>query len=188
MGRPLTAGPEGGAPAPAPAGAPAPEPQPGGGGGPVAFSAGDFMWFIGTALDEMVRILRQLGDETANRRPDLSGANSPFAILTHCLGVMEFWGGCMVSGRVIERDREAEFTAVGQVEDLVRRTEAARRQLDLDISRLDSAAVPSGALGPEDAGTPYGRSQGAVLLHVLEELLQHLGQMQLTRDILLAGD
>jgi hypothetical protein len=154
----------------------------------VAVSAGDFMWFVGTALDEMVRILRQLGDEGANRRPDLRGANSPFALLTHCLGVMEFWGGFMVGGRVIERDREAEFEATGLVEDLVLRTSLARRQLELDISGLDSAAVPPDVLGPEDAGVPYGTSQGAVLLHVLEELLQHLGQMQVTRDILLAGD
>ncbi|MCA0337442.1 MAG: DUF664 domain-containing protein [Actinobacteria bacterium] len=30
------------------------------------------------------------------------------------------------------------------------------------------------------------RSQGAVLLHVHEELAQHLGQMEVIRDVLLA--
>jgi len=32
------------------------------------------------------------------------------------------------------------------------------------------------------------RSQGHALLHVLEELYQHLGQAELTRDLLLAHD
>jgi hypothetical protein len=33
---------------------------------------------------------------------------------------------------------------------------------------------------------PYSETQGAVLLHVVEELFQHLGQMELTRDMLQA--
>ena len=32
------------------------------------------------------------------------------------------------------------------------------------------------------------RSQGHALLHVVEELYQHLGQAELTRDLLLARD
>jgi hypothetical protein len=31
---------------------------------------------------------------------------------------------------------------------------------------------------------PYARAKGSVLLHILEELFQHLGQMELSRDIL----
>ena len=31
------------------------------------------------------------------------------------------------------------------------------------------------------------RSQGSALLHVLEEVTQHLGQMELTRDVLRAA-
>ena len=36
-------------------------------------------------------------------------------------------------------------------------------------------------MGPGELET---RTQGHALLHVLEELTQHLGQMELTRDIL----
>ncbi len=39
---------------------------------------------------------------------------------------------------------------------------------------------------PDDP-VPYTESKGAVLLHILEELFQHLGQMEITRDALLAG-
>jgi hypothetical protein len=92
----------------------------------VAVSGDDFLWFVDLALDEMMAIVRHLGEAQANRRPRLEGANSPFAILTHCLGVMAFWGGFMVGGRTIHRDREAEFVAEGRVEDLVQRTVAAR--------------------------------------------------------------
>ena len=41
--------------------------------------------------------------------------------------------------------------------------------------------------GLDDADLPLGQSQGSVLLHIYEELTQHLGQMELTRDLLLAG-
>lgn len=35
---------------------------------------------------------------------------------------------------------------------------------------------------------PYTQTKGAVLLHILEELFQHLGQMEVTRDALTASD
>src|SRR5205807_5775164 len=71
--------------------------------GVLVVSDADFLWFVDQALDAMVRIVRELGDD-ANRRPELPGANSPYAILYHSLGVMEYWGGAMVAGRTIERD------------------------------------------------------------------------------------
>jgi DinB superfamily len=154
----------------------------------VSVSVADFLWFVDDALDAMLDILRRLGDIRANTRPDLGGANSPFAILTHCLGVMEFWGGSMVAGRAVARDREAEFVAEGAVEELVRRTATARRQLEADLSELDPSAAPAGPVDPGDAAVPYGQTRGAVLLHILEELYQHLGQMQLSRDVLMSGE
>ena len=57
----------------------------------LTLSTEDYLWFVDQALDEMARIVTELGDEDGNRRPDLPDANSPFAVLTHCLGVLEFW-------------------------------------------------------------------------------------------------
>ena len=153
----------------------------------VAVSAADYLWFADLALDIMSAIVEELGDELANRRPDLPGANSPYAILTHCLGVMEFWGGATVAGRTIERDRVAEFTATGPVADLVGRVDEARRRLSRDLAGLDSVEAPSQVRRNPDEPVPYTDTKGAVLLHVLEELFQHFGQMELTRDILVAG-
>jgi Protein of unknown function (DUF664) len=144
----------------------------------------DFRWFVDEALAAMVQILRDLGDDAANDRPELAGANSPYAIVTHCLGVMEFWGGHVVAGRRIERDRDAEFTARGHVAELADKVARAQRQLGEDLAVLDPTAPPRGGVGGDDAVLPLGRSQGGAVLHILEELTQHLGQMELTRDIL----
>jgi len=143
----------------------------------------DVLWFADHALDGMVAALRALGDERVNERPDLPGANPPFAIVTHCLGVLEWWGGAMVAGRPVERDRDAEFRAAGRVDELVPRIDAARRQLADDVAGVDWAEPPEVVL---DRDRPDGRTKGGVLLHVLEELYQHLGQLELTRDLLLA--
>ena len=149
-------------------------------------SAEDFVWYVDEALDGMVAIVESLGDDGANRRPDLPGANSAYAILFHCLGVMEYWGGQVVAGRTIERDRDAEFRATGSVSDLVARARRARAQLVEDMAGLDPAAPPRRPLAPDDqdAGLPIARTQGGALIHVYEELAQHRGQMELTRDVI----
>lgn len=152
----------------------------------VVVPAADFMWFVDRALDDMSVIVRELGDTMANQRPDLEGANSPYVILTHCLGVMEFWGGATVAGRPIERDRAAEFVAAGSVEDLLARTAAARHKLEADIEGHDSLAAPSNVGRSGSDMEPYNERKGAVLLHIIEELFQHLGQMEISRDVLVA--
>ena len=63
--------------------------------------------YVDRAVEAMADIVGDLGDDLANARPGLPGANSPYAILRHCLGVMEFWGGQVVAGRTVDRDREA---------------------------------------------------------------------------------
>lgn len=147
-------------------------------------SVEDYLWFVDQALDGMIAIVTELGDEAANRRPDLPGANSPYVILTHCLGVMEYWGGGVVAGRPIQRDRDAEFRAAGEVAELVTRTRRARGQLQADMANLDPFAPPRTAR--PGSSTPRNASQGGALIHLYEELAQHRGQMEGCRDVLLA--
>jgi len=157
------------------------------GSGAVAVSAADYLWFVDLALAGMAGIVEELGDDLANRRPPFRGGNSAYVILTHCLGVMEYWGGATVAERPVQRDRAAEFSAVGEVAGLLRRTEHARRRLHEDIVGLDVAAAPVSVGRDPDVHVPYAAAKGAVLLHILEELFQHLGQMEITRDALVAG-
>jgi hypothetical protein len=149
-------------------------------------SVDDYLFYVDDALEGMAAIVGELGDDLANRRPDIPRANSPYALLTHCLGVMEYWAGHVVAGRRIERDRDAEFRASGSVDELVARTREACRRLESDVAVLDADAAPRGTVRAEDAVLPCGRTQGGALIHVYEELAQHRGQMEVTRDILLA--
>lgn len=149
-------------------------------------SIDDYFAFVGDALDGMVSVVSELGDERANRRPDIPGANSPYIILIHCLGVMEYWGGYIVAGRPVERDRAAEFRAAGPVSGLVERAGRARQQLRADTANVDPLAPPCGTPRPEDVELPRGRTQGGALVHIYEELAQHRGHMEITRDLLLA--
>jgi hypothetical protein len=157
-----------------------------GAAGRVEVSEADYLWFVDRALDAMTRIVEDLGDELANARPPLRDANSAYVILTHCLGVMEYWGGGTVAARAFTRDRSAEFTARGEVAPLVRRAAEARRQLAADIVGADSMAQSANVRPDPDDPAPYDERKGAGLIHVLEEIYQHLGQMELTRDVLLA--
>ena len=150
-------------------------------------SVDDYLFYVDDALDSMVAMVTELGDDGANERPPIPGANSAYVILTHCLGVMEYWAGCVVAGRKIQRDRDAEFVASGAVDDLVARTRAARAQLGRDVATLDAAAPARGYVLPEDAALPYGRTQGGALFHVYEELSQHRGQMEVGRDAIVAN-
>jgi hypothetical protein len=147
-------------------------------------SLDDYLFYVDEALDGMVQIVTQLGDERANRRLDAGDTTSPFAVLTHCLGVMEFWGGHLVAGRPTDRDREAEFRATGTVTDLVARVRVARDRFAADAAGADFAAPLRNPPDPEDADLPLGRTQGGALLHVYEELAQHRGQMEGHRDVL----
>ncbi len=99
---------------------------------------------------------------------------------------LEYWGGATVAGRSIERDRAAEFTASGPVAPLLARAEKARVRLAEDLAGLDTWDAPHSVHRDPDDPVPYSETKGAVLLHVLEELFQHLGQMEITCDALMA--
>lgn len=140
--------------------------------------------YVARAVDQMTAIVTGLGDDLANRRPDLPGANSPYAILRHSIGVMDFWGGQVVAGHPVERDREAEFRAAGAVAALAGAAEDAKSRFAASAAGSDPGAPVRGTHPGMTPGELEVRSQGSALLHVLEEVTQHLGQMEITRDLL----
>ncbi|MEU2350992.1 DinB family protein [Modestobacter sp. NPDC049651] len=154
--------------------------------GPRLVAAPEYLQCADRALAGMRDLVAALGDERANERPAVPGANTPYALLTHCLGVVDYWCGHLVAGRPVERDRDAEFRARGPVGPLLARADAVRAQLAADVVAADpgaplTAEPPAEYLGPDGIGT-----RGAALLHVLEELVQHHGQMEVLRDALVA--
>ena len=151
----------------------------------------DLFYFINVALDGMVRIVEDLGDERVNSRPDIPGANSPYVILYHCVGCTNFWIGGLIAGRQVTRDRDAEFRAQGTVADIRQAVHALQTQLREDILHVqgDQPLAYPDALLPlqtwtKQQGVRHWR-QGKALIHAYEELAQHHGQMEITRDILI---
>lgn len=147
----------------------------------------DYLYYVDRALDGMAAIVAGLGDRLANTRPPLPGANTPYALLTHCLGVTSYWAGELVAGREVARDRDGEFAGAGPVGPLLEDVAAVRARLAADVR----AAVPAAGLRstppPSFLGPDRELTQGAALLHVYEELAQHHGQMEILRDAILAG-
>jgi len=147
-----------------------------------------YMFFVERAVHGMRDIVIGLGDDLAVRRPGLPGANSPYGLLTHCLGVMSYWGGHVVAGRAADRDRAAEFDAVGPVRELGERADRALEQLRSDVAGADWAAEPRNEPDPAFLGPARRLDQGGVLLHLYEEMAQHHGQMEVLRDLLRTRD
>jgi uncharacterized damage-inducible protein DinB len=145
----------------------------------------EYLYFLDRALGGMLAAVTELGDERANQAPPLPGSNTPWAITYHCAQVAEYWIGHLIGGRESHRDRTAEFGARGTVADLAAVIADLRDRVRGDLSDFDAAAPltntpPADYEGPSRPLTPTG-----VLLHVLEELAQHHGQVELTRDVLL---
>lgn len=143
--------------------------------------------YVERALDEMAGIVTSLGDGLANQRPDLPGANSPYVILRHCLGVIDFWGGQVVAGRIVDRDRDGEFRAGGPVAGLIEAAGEAKVRFRANAAAAEPGAPVRGNHQSKVPGELELVSQGSALLHVLEEVTQHLGQLEITRDLLRRG-
>ena len=151
----------------------------------------DFLMFIERALDGMLRIVEELGDERANLRPDLPGANSPYAILTHRIGVCDYWIRTLLGKREFFRNRDAEFRASGTVVELLERVGELKAKLPADIKQVQGekplASAPNSMYNPL-RGTDFGDwTEGTALIHGYEELAQYHGQMELTRNVLMGS-
>ncbi|WP_353950765.1 DUF664 domain-containing protein [Knoellia sp. S7-12] len=154
----------------------------------------EYLTLCDRALDGYAACVRELGDTHVNSPlTGVEGSNSAFALVAHVVGVMGRWGRTVNRGIVVPRDRDAEFTATGTVQQALELLEMGRARLHEDARAGDSAAPPANPPTGRDRGShalrgPAYATQGAVLLHVYEELSQHLGQLEVTRDVLLAPD
>lgn len=148
----------------------------------------EYLYFLRRAFDGMLGVLEELGDDLGNTAPALPGANSPYAIAYHCVAVADYWLGHVVAGRRVDRDRPSEFTAKGDVRHLRREVEALFARLEADLREALPSGSPRNAPPAEFEGPDRPLSVRGVQLHVLEELAQHHGQVQITRDLLRAED
>jgi hypothetical protein len=148
----------------------------------------EIRFFIGRAFDAMADVVRRLGDDRVNDRLPVPGSNSAYVIVTHCVGVCEYWCGHVLAGREVERDRDSEFVARGTAGELLERIAEVADRIDRDLASVRWGEEPV-RRQPARSYDPLGRelTQRSVLLHVLEELATHRGHLEVTVDAVTAG-
>lgn len=139
--------------------------------------------YVRHAFAGMSRVLDRLDDDTVNQRPGDWGTNSVAGLVVHCCELAPSWFEMPGLGRDSDRDREAAFAAHATVDEL-------RRRIDEAVERT-GALLAEFLVGPTVTDHPFrdflpghDRTDGALVLHVLEELFQHLGHMDVTADAL----
>ncbi len=139
--------------------------------------------YLRHAFAGMNRVLDRLDDERVNVRPEGWGTNSVAGLIVHCCELSPSWFATPGLGREGERDRDGEFAATATVAELRERIAVAA---DLSCAlAVEFTAGPTATDHPlRDFMPGADRSDGALVLHVFEELFQHLGHMEVTADAL----
>ena len=140
--------------------------------------------YVRHAFEQMLAVAGRLGDSRVNLRPPGPDTNAVAALVVHCCAMAEYWIGHVALGRTSSRDRASEFKATATLAELHTLVEQAVASILADLRRLDAGASTPGH--EARAHLLGGGSDDSVVLHVLEELFQHLGQMEVTADALLA--
>jgi hypothetical protein len=135
------------------------------------------------AFGQMLDVADRLGDGRVNDRPLGADTNAVAALVIHCCAVTEFWIGHVALGRPTTRDRESEFSSTATVAELHTLVASTLAQVNEDLTAIDE-----GRTQPDRTGRQFleggDQSDGAIVLHVLEELYQHLGHVELAADAL----
>lgn len=142
--------------------------------------------YVRLAFDRMLAVADRLGDARVNERPLGPDTNAVGAIVIHCCGVAEFWLGHVGLGRESGRERDAEFERTASVTELHALVDIATRQIDADLAALEAGAPSAFAAGRQFL-TLGDESDASLVLHVIEELFQHLGHCELAADALTRG-
>jgi len=138
--------------------------------------------FIELALTRMMAAADRSGD--VNATPDLAGANSIFQLVTHCLGVAEYWLHHIIVGAPSHRDRDSELAAVGSPEQIQTSVDEFLKRLPTLLEQVHSAPeIDRAAALPSGDVQRWPMTNAGVLLHVIEELFQHAGHADITADL-----
>ena len=141
---------------------------------------------------EIMGKLAELSDEQLNQPLPVPDANTVFAIATHAVGMGEFWVLTLVGNRPSNRNRAAEFHAVGAGQELIARYQQWLADLHALLDTLPEAAMTRVVEPPFEFRSTGGLQAGPLtvrdcLYHVMEHTATHLGHIQLSADLLQAG-
>ncbi|MEM7141037.1 MAG: DinB family protein [Actinomycetota bacterium] len=145
-------------------------------------SVADVVVFCERSIDGMRAALDRLDDETVNAQPPLPAPNSPYQLMNHALSAAVWWADHIICGNPSDRDRAGEFESAGTVAQLRAQADAAvatLRALQPDLEAATALAETARTSIPLEADWTVGTA----LIHIYEELAQHLGHLEITVDL-----
>jgi len=136
--------------------------------------------------DQVKSLLEGLPQQALDWRPIEGEAelatNSLGVMAVHLAGSETFWMKEIIGGRKIDRDRDAEFVTKGlSVSELQAKIGAAAKLTGETLSALTEKQLEEDRKWKDRSVTVRW-----CILHVIEHIAQHLGHMQLTRQLWLA--
>ena len=139
--------------------------------------------YLNHVFDGMGKVLDRLDDTTVNQRPPGWGTHSVAGLVVHCCELTPSWFEMPGLGRESVRDRDAEFVTTATVDELRSRIASTLERCAVLVDEFE--AGPTALDHGFRAFLPGGdHSDASLVLHVFEELFQHLGHMEVTADAL----
>ena len=143
-----------------------------------------FCRYIVSSLDSLLQCLDGLNEEQLNWHPAAPNTNSLYALVVHTLGNAEESLLFTLCGQPGKRDREQEFLARGSAgNELVVYWQELRQRVQSALLNLPSEDLEREVAHPR-RGVLTGRD---ILIIVARHAAEHLGQAELTRDLVLAA-
>ncbi len=140
-----------------------------------------FWRYVESSLDRIVGCLEEFDGQQLDWRPPAKGSNSLYVLAAHTLANAEENILGTLCGQEVERHREDEFVALGgsarMIED---RWLQLRGRIGSALAELPASVLDREVRHPR-RGDITGRE---VLLVVARHAAEHLGQAELTRDLL----
>lgn len=141
--------------------------------------------YLRHGFGQLLRVADRLGDDAANTRPLGPGTNAVAALVVHCCGVAEFWLGHVALDEPSDRDRAEELSATASLPELHALVDATLDRAATLLARLEAGQ------GSDEGGRQFlpggDATDASVVLHVIEEVFQHLGHAELAADVLTGG-
>lgn len=138
--------------------------------------------FTSRAVDRIVACLDGLTSTQLNWQP-CDDASSLYMLATHIMGNMEEVLLGLLCGQPVQRNRDAEFAAVGESADPIHmRWKELRQRIEEALFTLNEAVVERQFTHPR-RGQMSGR---AILMVVMRHAAEHMGHAELTRDLVRA--
>jgi uncharacterized damage-inducible protein DinB len=119
-------------------------------------------------------------------RDGMRDVNTFFVLATHTVGAGEFWILEAAGGRDMDRNRRAEFTSTGSLDQLRARYDRWLADTAEVFAELDDAALASiyyRPANPERGMSESRRTRAECIAHALEHTAVHLGHLQLQRQL-----